>query len=414
LPTDDNLTLNQGCDGSLTYLNHGQCGLTLRCALQSKREWAEYIEGNSSDRFLLEGNANGYSSSSNSSSLGEVELLSHMVARTRQWAQFLGVPWTEAINLLPFTDVNTALSSVARAWMKSGRDGKLVHLDITDGITKKVLEYMASETHSRRIEVPIEFDDDKILTSLEQHCVGASFVVLDHITSSIAAALPISEMIPVVRRVAAPGCIIFVDGGQAAGPTMMDNLYRMYRDSDFWATNGHQWLCGPKGTGVMYRNPKCELRIEPPIISQGLIDGEDDDGVSGFYSQEGAHDVSSILALDATFHFWETINASTSSYYNNSILIEGSEFLEHTWGTDLLAPQKFCTTMSLVRLPGGDGASATYDDAQALQKGIYEKGIVVAIEAFRGSLYVRLSAQIYNDMSDFEALAKAIEELKSA
>eukprot|EP00397_Hematodinium_sp_SG-2012_P025372 GEMP01026499.1.p1 GENE.GEMP01026499.1~~GEMP01026499.1.p1 ORF type:complete len:339 (+),score=72.97 GEMP01026499.1:336-1352(+) len=329
------------------------------------------------------------------------EVFAFVVDIMRRWAIFLGVPATELVNFLPCTNVTTALSTVTRSWIKSGWHGKVVHLDVAYGTTKKVLRYAAEQTDSRCVEVPTVFDDAAIIRALEEYCVDAAFVVLDHITSNTAAALPIQDMIQAVRRVS-PACIIFVDGAHAAGPTMMENLYSMYRGSDFWATNGHKWMCGPKGTAALYRNPNCNLAIEPLVISHGF----EADNVSGFYWQ-GAQDFTSFLALDATFAFWDKLNVGTAGYYNNCVLIEAANLLMDKWGTKLLAPEKFYTTMALVKLPVEGRKS--YDDAEWLQDKLFHKGIVVPIKCVNGELYVRLSTQIYNELDDYEALLDAID-----
>eukprot|EP00397_Hematodinium_sp_SG-2012_P025869 GEMP01027063.1.p1 GENE.GEMP01027063.1~~GEMP01027063.1.p1 ORF type:complete len:201 (+),score=33.93 GEMP01027063.1:323-925(+) len=119
------------------------------------------------------------------------EVFAFVVDIMRRWAIFLGVPATELVNFLPCTNVTTALSTVTRSWIKSGWHGKVVHLDVAYGTTKKVLRYAAEQTDSRCVEVPTVFDDAAIIRALEEYCVDAAFVVLDHITSNTAAALPI-------------------------------------------------------------------------------------------------------------------------------------------------------------------------------------------------------------------------------
>ena len=65
--------------------------------------------------------------------------------------------------------------------------------------------------------------------------------------------------------------------------------------------------------------------------------------------------------------------------------------------------------MVTIQLPSRFGSS---DAAAArLRDAVFDKGIEVQIHAWRGALWVRVSAQIYNDMDDVAQLARAIDAL---
>lgn len=71
-------------------------------------------------------------------------------------------------------------------------------------------------------------------------------LALPHITCTTGQVFPVREISRLGRE---KGLFIFFDG--AHGPGMLDlDLKEM--DCDFYATCGHKWMCGPKGTGFLY------------------------------------------------------------------------------------------------------------------------------------------------------------------
>ena len=63
--------------------------------------------------------------------------------------------------------------------------------------------------------------------------------------------------------------------------------------------------------------------------------------------------------------------------------------------------------MASVPLP--ESLGTTRDAAGMLRDALlFEDQIEVGVHAWRGQLYVRVAAQIYNDMDDYERLAAAV------
>ena len=63
-----------------------------------------------------------------------------------------------------------------------------------------------------------------------------------------------------------------VDGAQSLGvfPTDVGKL-----GCDFYTGNGHEWLCGPKGTGVFYASPERLQQLSPAHVGAGSLEKAD-------------------------------------------------------------------------------------------------------------------------------------------
>ena len=81
--------------------------------------------------------------------------------------------------------------------------------------------------------------------------------------------------------------------------------------------------------------------------------------------------------------------------------------LAERWGTTLGRPEAMVGTMVTVPLPERSGRPA--DDAARLRDALlFEDRIEVQLHAWRGRLWARISAQVYNDRDDIGRLGDAV------
>ena len=80
------------------------------------------------------------------------------------------------------------------------------------------------------------------------------------------------------------------------------------------------------------------------------------------------------------------------------------------WGTERGAGPELTGHMAMVRLP--DGFGSTRENAEALRDRLIDDfRVQIPINPLTGTLWCRLSAQIYNEIKDYERLAEAIGTL---
>ncbi len=75
--------------------------------------------------------------------------------------------------------------------------------------------------------------------------------------------VPVEEICDLARE---RGILTLIDGAQAVGQFPID-VKKM--GCDFYTTNGHKWLCGPKGTGMFYVNKDRIEELLPIHVGAG-------------------------------------------------------------------------------------------------------------------------------------------------
>ena len=95
-----------------------------------------------------------------------------------------------------------------------------------------------------------------------------------HLLTSTGLRMPVAELSTLAR---ARGCIVVVDGAQAAGGVAVDV---QALGCHVYATSGHKWLLGPKGTGVLYLSEELGRAVDPIALQSGRAAYSDSSGVT--------------------------------------------------------------------------------------------------------------------------------------
>jgi isopenicillin-N epimerase len=104
---------------------------------------------------------------------------------------------------------------------------------------------------------------------------------------------------------------------------------------------------------------------------------------------------------------WDAVRA-----YMHGLAWDAGRLLADRWKTSLDTPREMVGAMLTVPLPAAAGS--TRDEATALRTALLVDDQVEApIHEWHGRLWVRVSAQVYNDLSDVERLADAVSRRTS-
>jgi isopenicillin-N epimerase len=192
---------------------------------------------------------------------------------------------------------------------------------------------------------------------------------------------------------------VLVDGAHAPGSIAVDIPAT---GADWYAANLHKWAHAPRACGILWAKPEHQATLRHPVISWGS-------GL-GFHAEfeyQATSDPTNYLAAPegiAVLREWDFGAVLT---YMHGLAREAARVLTERWGTTLDAPDEMIGAMVTVPLP--DAVGTTADEAARLRTALLvEDRIEVQLHAWRGRLWARVSAQVYNDRSDVLRLADAV------
>ena len=357
------------------HLNHGGYGATPRVVLDAAREWQARMEADPSSFFRrdLPG------------------LLRNAADRVAAFLGGRGADWAFVENAT--AGLNAVIASLA---LKPGDE--LLCLSQVYGAIGNALRYHAERTGARVIviDVPVPFVDPTPLLDVLAAAIGprTRLACFDHITSAGAVVLPIREMAAICRERGVP---VAVDGAHAPGQIALDVPAL---GVDWYVGNLHKWAFAAKGTAVIWCAPERQGALHPTAISHAL--GQ---GFTAEFDYTGTRDNSAWLAVPAALGYFESLDPEAARAHNAALAREAGTMLIDAWGSEAAASPEFCAAMVSVRLPGGTGGDRFAARALAARLND-EHDITAGVMVLEGGLWIRVSAQIYNELGDYRRLAE--------
>lgn len=369
-------------EDEIVFLTHGTFGATPRAVLAAADAWRRRMEAEPV-RFMSR------------------ELPGALREAAARLGRFVGARGEDLVFL---DNATTAINAILRSLDLAPGD-VLLTTNHVYGAVGNTLRYVAARTGAEVVEVdvPIPLNDaDGVLDAITtQWPVRTRLLVIDHVTSPSALVLPVERVVALAH---ARGSRVLIDGAHAPGMVSLD-IESL--GADYYVANCHKWLFAPKGCAFLWASPAMQFALHPAVISHGL--GK---GYLAEFDWTGTRDHSAWLAVGAALDFVERIGAERITAHNHALACEAAALLSRAWGTPVAGPDPMLGAMASVRAPKAvqPASPATIVDAQRLHDRLYEKHrIEVPVIPFDGRLWIRLSAQIYNQREDYIALASALE-----
>lgn len=363
-------------DWRATHLNHGSYGATPKPVLAAQDAIRHDMESAIGDFFVT-------------------QLPKRLRLAAAEAAAYLGAE----VQDIAFVDNATSGIQAVIGSLALAPDDEILINDQTYNAVKNIARHAAQRSGARLVEVTLPFpapDEAAILAAFTQGLGPRTrLVILDHITSATALVMPIERMITAAHAV---GALVLVDGAHAPGQI---DLSVGKLQADFYCGNFHKWVMAPKGAAFLWAGREHQAWLHPPVISHGYG--------SGFIAEfdwTGTRDPSAYLCVPAAIAFRESFGDQIIKSRNSALAAEAGAYLAQTWQTRVGAPEPADASMRLVQLP------FTTEPPDGLRRKLWlEHRIDVPVNALAGRLWVRISAQIYNDMDDYRRLARAITAL---
>jgi len=387
-------------DPAITYLNHGSFGACPRSVLAVQQALRDQLEREPARFFNREAPP--------------------LLAAAREaLAAFLNAPLA-GLAFVP--NVTTAINSVLRS-IPLTAGSELLVTDHEYNATRNVLEYVAAERGCRvvvaQVPFPIAGPEAVVEAVLARVTPRTRLAVLDHVTSQTALVFPIAEL---VRELEARGIDVLVDGAHAPG--MIDVDIAALAPA-YYAANCHKWLCAPKGVGFLWAREDRRRDVRPAVISHGAnapVPVALRYGIEFFWT--GTDDPTPALALPAALRFLDGLvpgGFAALRARNRALALAGRRLVAEALGVALPCPDAMIGAMAslpataLPGLPAPKSVSAL--ELDPLHDALFREHAievpVLTCPAHPGRL-LRLSAQAYNEIGDYERLAAALSALMRA
>ncbi len=222
-------------------------------------------------------------------------------------------------------------------------------------------------------------------------------IVMDHITSPSAQLFPITTLAMECQQ---RGIEILIDGAHSPGMIPID--IPSY-GCQWYIGNAHKWLGAPRGTAFLWVHPDQQNFIRPCVITRTLHDS-----FTRAFDWPGSRDFAAWLSIEDILKNRTFQNESAMQDYAAALAKQAAQELASHWSTRFNHMDKLA--MSLVELPAAMGK--TPQDAIQLETILAKKyHIDTQIISSGASLYIRLSAWVYNTLQDYKDLAKAINNI---
>jgi isopenicillin-N epimerase len=392
--TGSALAAHWGLDPSVDFLNHGSFGACPREVLASQAALRDRMEAE------------------------PVQFLWHdldgLLATSRAaLAAFVGAnPDDLAFVANATTGVNTVLQSL--------------HFEPGDELLTTDHEYNAILNAARAVamrdgarvvvaHVPFPIDDPAEVTAALLGVVTerTRLALISHVTSPTALIFPAAEL---VRELAARGVDTLLDAAHSPGMVPLD----LNAIGAAYATgNAHKWICAPKGSAFLHiRRDRRDL-IRPLIVSHGANDTRS--GRPRFRAEfdwTGTSDPTPALSIPDALRFvgallpggWPELMAA-----NRELALEASGIVGDALGIEPPAPPSMIGAMAAFPLPADfpDEVDIRLFHEHRIEVPVVSWPVPAALDPdeWPQANLIRISAQAYNDLPQYERLAQALRTM---
>eukprot|EP00619_Florenciella_sp_RCC1007_P011295 CAMPEP_0205909778 /NCGR_PEP_ID=MMETSP1325-20131115/4082_1 /ASSEMBLY_ACC=CAM_ASM_000708 /TAXON_ID=236786 /ORGANISM="Florenciella sp., Strain RCC1007" /LENGTH=423 /DNA_ID=CAMNT_0053276099 /DNA_START=23 /DNA_END=1294 /DNA_ORIENTATION=- len=381
-----------------TNLNHGSYGATPKSVGAAQEQWRTEVEQNP-DKFF------------------RYTMWGYIDQARQDVAAYIGADSEDVV----FVDnASEGMNALLKSLVVDGST-TVLYLDMAYFMVAETLRFLRDTVGVELIEVKTEdllpttstrdFNTELVrrvteaLASSDRPTAVCSF---SHITSVPAVILPLAELAAACK---AAGAVVVGDGAHVMGQIMVDVPSL---GVDVYVSNGHKWLFSPKGSAFLWVSKQYQ-GTESPYAADGsavypLVTSFEGQGESDFaklFSYEGTKDYGAFLSFSAAIDWRSQLGEAAVIDYIHDLAVSGAELLVSKWSSRSLTPPEMIGAMLNVELPAACGTNQTFiGKLPTMLLDQYNTWVPFYVWSSRS--WARVSAQVYNDLSDFAMLADAV------
>ena len=386
-----------GCalDPSIIFLNHGSFGSCPEPVLQAQDELRRRIERDPVHFFNQE--------------------LEPAMEEARAAVAMLCQARPE--DLVPVRNATTGVAAVLASLTLQPGD-ELLRTSHGYNACNNILARAAEKSGARvvvaTLPFPVASEEEvvsAVLSAVNEH---TRLVLLDHVTSPTALVLPVERL---VTALAARGVDALIDGAHAPGMLPLD-LNRL--GAAYYTGNLHKWCCAARGAAFLHVRADRQAGLHPAVTSHGKnVPRSDRSRFLLEFDWQGSDDYTAFLTVPTALHFLEGLRLGGLSQLqadNRALALAARYRLASALGVQRPCPDSMIGAMASLPLPPRSSAERSPKTPvpphiDPLQAVLYESHrIQVPVVPWSGpaTRLLRISAQYYNDESDYQALAQAV------
>jgi len=383
-------------DPEVEFLNHGAFGACPRPLLAAQDEWRARLE-RQPVHFMMN------------------ELEPALDAARLAVAGFVGAAPENLVFVTNTTvGVNTILASLS---LRPGDE--IIVTDHGYGACTNAAHRWASRSgatvRTANVRVPVRDPADVVRDVLAATSERTRLALVDHVTSPTGIVFPASELVQALR---ARGIVSLIDGAHALGMVPLD-LAQL--DADYYVGNLHKWCCTPKGSAILVARPEHHGTLRPLVTSHGATSMRSDRPKLWLeFDWTGTRDPSPVLVAPRALEWLAGLlpgGFAALMAHNRELSLRARALLLAAVGGEALCPESMLGSLASVMLPDAKEPDAhpTAIFAEPLYTELLARGFqTLAIHwPARPRRLLRVTAQIYNDLSQYERLAGTLGELLS-
>jgi isopenicillin-N epimerase len=380
-------------DPEVIFLNHGSFGACPRPVLDEQARLRDLLEREPVKFFLR-------------------DLEAPWDAARRAVAQFVGA---QPEDLVFVTNASEGVSTVLASLALAPGDEMLATshgYNACNNAVKRVCERARATAVFAHVPFPIHSPDQVVAAVLEQVSPRTRVAVIDHVTSPTGLVFPIEAL---VKALAERGVPALIDGAHAPGmvPLALDAL-----GAGWYTGNLHKWVCAPKGAAFLWVRRDLQATLVPLVTSHGANSARKDRPRLWLeFDWPGTFDPTPMLCVPAALEFtarepggWAGVRER-----NKALALEARALLCAALGVVAPAPEAMIGSLAAVPLPPAKAERPRSAlDLHPIQQALFaQHRIEVPVFDFPapGQRVLRIAAQRYNTLAQYETLARVLPPL---